>query len=93
MTQEQVNGILRFIPTSDEKRSLHHYLVDGHGSLASLCECEKFMVAVSKVKHAKRKLNAILFMQNFASSLEELRNGASLESEVIHPPCSDLTLL
>jgi hypothetical protein len=47
----------------------------GDSKVDGLCECEKFMVAIMAVKHAKRKLNAILYMQKFASSIEELRRG------------------
>jgi hypothetical protein len=33
------------------------------------------MVAIMAVKHAKQKLNAILYIKKFTSSLEELRRG------------------
>ena len=75
-TQEQVRGILQYLPTSEEKTALRNYLdLGGSHDVDSLCESEKFMVAMMTVKHAKRKLNAILYMQKFASSLEELRRG------------------
>jgi len=75
LTQEQIRGILQYLPTSEEKTALCHYLDAETSTVDNLCECEKFMVAIMAVKHAKRKLNAILYIQKFASSLEELRRG------------------
>ena len=79
LTQEQIRGILGYLPTSEEKTALRSYLdAGGSNDVDSLCECEKFMVAIMTVKHAKRKLNALLYIQKFASSLEELRRDARL---------------
>ena len=75
LTQEQIRGIIQYLPTSEEKTALRSYLDGDISTVDDLCECEKFMVAIMTVKHAKRKLNAILYMQKFASSLEELRRG------------------
>ena len=41
-----------------------------------LCECEKFMVSMMTVKHAKRKVRALLFKLQFESCLEALYQGA-----------------
>lgn len=76
LTQEQIRGIIQYLPTSEEKAALRGYL-DG-ATIDSLCECEKFMVAIMAVKHAKRKLNAILFIQKFDSSLAELQRGKNM---------------
>jgi hypothetical protein len=78
MTPEQIRGIMQYTPTSEERSALRDYLGEpGHGS-SDLCECEKFMVAMMGVKHANRKLSAILFMQSFSSCLEDLRRDARL---------------
>jgi hypothetical protein len=78
ITPEQIRGIINFIPTSDERAALRTYLDKPGSSRTQLCECEKFMVAMMGVKHAKRKLSAIQFMQSFATCLEDLRRDARL---------------
>lgn len=40
-----------------------------------LCECEKFMVSMMTVKHAKRKVQALLFKMQFMSCLESIAEG------------------
>lgn len=40
-----------------------------------LCECEKFMVSMMTVKHAKRKVNALLFKLQFISCLQSIAEG------------------
>ena len=78
MSQEQIKGLVQFVPSTEEKHNLYEYLSYGHGNFDNLCECEKFMVTISKVRHAKRKLDAVLFMQNFGTCLEDLRQDARL---------------
>lgn len=75
LTQEQIRGLLQYLPTSEERSALRKYLDETSGDIENLCECEKFMVAIMIVKHVKRKLDSILYMQKFASSVEELRRG------------------
>ena len=75
LTQEQIRGLLQYLLTSEEKSALRKYLDEKSGDIENLCECEKFMVAIMTVKHVKRKLDSILYIQKFASSLEELRRG------------------
>ena len=75
MTTEQIRGIIRFVPTQEEKKALTLYIQSPVSSITSLCECEKFMIAMLNVHHAKRKLQALLFMQGFPASLEEIRRG------------------
>ena len=78
ITAEQIRGIMNFIPTQEERAALRSYLKEPGCSRNMLCECEKFMVAMIGVKHAKRKLSAIQFMQSFTSCLEDLRRDARL---------------
>lgn len=40
-----------------------------------LCECEKFMVSMMTVKHAKRKVSALLFKLQFISCLQSIAEG------------------
>lgn len=86
MTSEQIRGILNFIPTIDEKSALRMYLKDPRNSKTLLCECEKFMVAMMGVKHAKRKLSAILFIQSFSSCLDDLAKDA----RVVQKACEEI---
>ena len=51
-----------------------------------LCECEKFMVAMTGIEHAKRKLSAIQFMQSFGTCLEDLRRDA----RIVQKACDEI---
>jgi Formin Homology 2 Domain len=75
MTPEQIRGIIRFVPTDEETTALTSYLRNSGSSISALSECEKFMVSMISCQHAKRKLQALLFMQGFNSNLEEIRKG------------------
>lgn len=75
MTPEQIRAIIQLLPTTEEKRQLNTYLSRKHTTIGALCECEKFMVAMLKVRHAKRKLDALLFIKKFSTTIEELLNG------------------
>jgi len=87
LTSEQIRGILPFVASPEEEEALVGLLQGGRVQLHSLCECEKFMITMMNVQHAKRKLEAILFMQSFPSTLEEVRRGA----EVITEACKEIT--
>ncbi len=89
MTQEQIRAIIQLLPTVEEKRHLNTYLSRKQADIRALCECEKFMVAMLNVRHAKRKLNALLFMQKFLTAIEELRNGEFFWSRIDQQKCSD----
>eukprot|EP00553_Chaetoceros_curvisetus_P014026 CAMPEP_0204641160 /NCGR_PEP_ID=MMETSP0717-20131115/50229_1 /ASSEMBLY_ACC=CAM_ASM_000666 /TAXON_ID=230516 /ORGANISM="Chaetoceros curvisetus" /LENGTH=82 /DNA_ID=CAMNT_0051661769 /DNA_START=3 /DNA_END=247 /DNA_ORIENTATION=- len=69
MNIEQVQGILDYIPTKDEKHALRKYMTssnqDSADAFDELCECEKFMVAMMTVKHSKEKVRALLFKLQF----------------------------
>ena len=81
MTAEQMQNIIEYLPTSDERKALEAYMLEGGQDAAEkfdgLCECEKFMVAMMTVKHAKRKVRALLFKLQFESCLESLEKGPS----------------
>ena len=42
---------------------------------SSLCECEKFMVAIMKVNDVQKKTQTMQFMLNFPSMIDEIRLG------------------
>ena len=46
-----------------------------------LCECEKFMVSMMTVKHAKRKVNALLFKLQFISCLQSIAEGMNIDED------------
>jgi hypothetical protein len=79
MTAEQIEHIIEFLPTKEERRALEAYMLEGGQDAAEkfdgLCECEKFMVSMMTVKHAKRKVRALLFKLQFESCLEALYSG------------------
>jgi len=59
LTAEQMQNIIEYLPTSEERKALEAYMLEGDQDAAEkfdgLCECEKFMVAMMTVKHAERK--------------------------------------
>jgi Formin Homology 2 Domain len=79
MTAEQIEHIIEYLPTKEERRALEAFMLEGGQDAAEksdgLCECEKFMVSMMTVKHAKRKVRALLFKLQFESCLEALYQG------------------
>jgi len=76
MSLEQVQGIVEYIPTKEEKAALKKYMTssekDSADAFDELCECEKFMVAMMTVKHSKEKVRALLFKLQFQQCVTEL---------------------
>jgi hypothetical protein len=79
MTANQAQGIIEYMPTLDERKSLRDYMKASNGDSAEkfekLCECEKFMVAMMTVKQSKRKLRALLFKLQFRGCIHDLAHG------------------
>jgi len=90
MNIEQVQGILEYIPTKDEKHSLRKYMTssdkDSADAFDELCECEKFMVAMMTVKHSKEKVRALLFKLQFRQCVNDLESDVSL----VEKACDEL---
>ena len=82
LSAEQIENIIEFLPTKEEREQLEKYMLEGDEDAADkfdgLCECEKFMVSMMTVKHAKRKVRALLFKLQFFSCLESIAEGKSL---------------
>ncbi|KAL7553233.1 hypothetical protein ACHAWF_017316 [Thalassiosira exigua] len=80
MTANQAQGIIEYMPSSSERKSLRDYMRpagDAGGESADvrfdrLCECEKFMVAMMTVKQSRRKLRALLFKLQFRACIHDL---------------------
>jgi len=78
MTANQAQGIIEYMPTLAERKSLRDYMkASKNGESAAknferLCECEKFMVAMMTVKQSKRKLRALLFKLQFRGCIHDL---------------------
>lgn len=81
MTANQAQGIIEYMPTLAERKSLRDYMKnskDGEAAAKSserLCECEKFMVAMMTVKQSKRKIRALLFKLQFRGCIHDLARG------------------
>ena len=79
LSPEQIENIIEFLPTKDERKLLEAYMLEGGQDAAEkfdgLCECEKFMVSMMTVKHAKRKVRALLFKLQFLSCLQSITAG------------------
>ena len=90
MTIEQVQGILEYIPTKDEKQSLRKYMTasdkDSADAFDELCECEKFMVAMMTVKHSREKVRALLFKLQFRQCVSDLESDVTL----VEKACDEL---
>jgi len=76
MTANQVQGIIEYMPTPTERKSLRDYMKSGQGGseekFEKLCECEKFMVAMISVKQSRMKLRALLFKLQFRGCIQDL---------------------
>ena len=85
MSANQARGVIEYMPTHEERRSLREYMKPpgGKGGTTStsverferLCECEKFMVAMMTVKQSKRKIRALLFKLQFRGCIHDLAHG------------------
>jgi hypothetical protein len=82
LSAEQIENIIEYLPTKEERKALENYMLQGGHDAAekfdSLCECEKFMVSMMTVKHAKRKVSALLFKLKFESCIHDIRKEALL---------------
>lgn len=90
LSTEQMQNIIEYLPTSDERKALEAYMLSGGIDAAEkfdgLCECEKFMVAMMTVKHAKRKVRALLFKLQFQSCLDSL----DADTAIVESACDEL---
>jgi hypothetical protein len=90
MSIEQVQGILEYIPTKDEKQSLRKYMTssdkDSADPFDELCECEKFMVAMMTVKHSREKVRALLFKLQFRQCVSDLESDVTM----VEKACDEL---
>jgi hypothetical protein len=81
MQANQAQGIIEFMPTLAERKSLREYMKTSKNgdtpakSFERLCECEKFMVAMMTVKQSKRKIRALLFKLQFRGCIHDLAHG------------------
>jgi len=82
MTANQAQGIVEYMPTLIERKSLRDYMKSPKNegdsaaeSFGRLCECEKFMVAMMTVRQSKRKLRALLFKLQFRGCIHDLAHG------------------
>ncbi|KAG7367515.1 formin homology 2 domain containing protein [Nitzschia inconspicua] len=91
LTAEQIENIVEYLPTKEEREALEQYMLEGGQDAAEkfdgLCECEKFMVSMMTVKHAKRKIRALLFKLQFMSCMESIAEDA----QTIDNACDELS--
>eukprot|EP00934_Nitzschia_sp_Nitz4_P008418 Nitzschia sp. Nitz4//scaffold30_size153850//116218//122960//NITZ4_002791-RA/size153850-augustus-gene-0.63-mRNA-1//1//CDS//3329547303//8408//frame0 len=85
LTAEQIQNIIEYLPTKEERVQLEKYMLEGGQDAAEkfdgLCECEKFMVSMMTVKHAKRKVRALLFKLQFMDCLRSIAEDAGVIEE------------
>ena len=63
LTSHQMQSLIEYLPTEDEKLSLKNYLkgAESETKMKSLCECEKFMVAMKAIKNPERMIKSLVF--------------------------------
>ena len=87
LDEQQLQGIIEYIPTKEEKQLLRKYMTSSDKNSADafdeLCECEKFMVAMMTVKHSKQKMRALLFRLQFHQCISDLERGTCQISSLI----------
>eukprot|EP00536_Pseudo-nitzschia_multiseries_P012608 jgi/Psemu1/260762/estExt_Genewise1Plus.C_4910024 len=90
LTAEQIQNVIEYLPTKEERDALQKYMLEGGQDAAEkfegLCECEKFMVSMMTVKHAKRKIRALLFKLQFMTCMESIAKDA----QMIDSACDEL---
>ena len=90
LTAEQIENVIEYLPSKDERDALEKYMLEGGQDAAEkfdgLCECEKFMVSMMTVKHAKRKIRALLFKLQFTTCMESIAKDAKM----IDTACDEL---
>ncbi|GAX26829.1 diaphanous 3 [Fistulifera solaris] len=91
MNAEQIENMIEYLPTKNERKALETYMLEGGQDAAEkfdgLCECEKFMVSMMTVKHAKRKVRALLFKLQFETFVRDIQKEAFL----VEAACDELT--
>lgn len=91
LTAEQIENVVEYLPTKEERKALENYMLEGGQDAAEkfdgLCECEKFMVSMMTVKHAKRKVSALLFKLQFESCIRDIQKEAC----AIEQACEELS--
>ena len=90
LTAEQIENVIEYLPTKEERDALEKYMMQGGQDAAQkfdgLCECEKFMVSMMTVKHAKRKIRALLFKLQFMTCMDSIAKDV----EMIDQACDEL---
>lgn len=96
LTAEQIEHIIEYLPTRDERKALENYMLEGGQDAAEkfdgLCECEKFMVSMMTVKHANRKVRALLFKLQFQTCLEDIHRDTVLVETACDELCNSVRL-
>jgi Formin Homology 2 Domain/Subunit CCDC53 of WASH complex len=91
LTAEQIENIIEYLPSKEERKALEAYMLEGGQDAAEkfdgLCECEKFMVSMMTVKHAKRKVSALLFKLQFESCIRDIQK----EAYAVEQACEELS--
>lgn len=88
MQASQAQGIIEYMPTLIERKSLREYMKaatkgeDAVRTFERLCECEKFMVAMMTIKQSKRKIHALLFKLQFRGCIHDLAHGEHTTMEL-----------
>lgn len=81
LTVGQIENIIEYLPTKEERANLDQYMLEGEKAndlderFQGLCECEKFMVSMMTVKQPKEKLDALHFKVDFQECLESIIQG------------------
>ena len=81
----QLKALKEFLPSQDEKTGLQLYLDKACSSeeskklaIESLCECEKYMLAMIRVNGAADKFDCLIFESQFATRVRDISESVNL---------------
>ncbi|KAL7568202.1 hypothetical protein ACA910_004204 [Epithemia clementina (nom. ined.)] len=78
LSADQIRALLPLLPTAEEEEKLRSSIAKAGGKHMLKSECEKFMASMLGIRHAKQKLDAMLFMKQFNVVIDGLKSDSRL---------------
>jgi len=78
---EQIGSLAEYLPSREEISALQRY--SREGEIASLSECERWMLCCSDVDSPREKLEALQFMAEWPSLADGLKSGEFISWPVL----------
>jgi hypothetical protein len=81
----QLKALKEFLPSQDEKTGLQSYMDRSSSTeemkksaFESLCECEKYMLAMLRIEGAVDKFDCLIFESQFAARVRDIAESVDL---------------